>query len=248
MDRRKKRKIIRNIQRFAVIITALLIIAGVIFGICGIYSTIKGFFEESNNSDYSDYSEFSTEEYSNQEDNQWYLILVNSENPLPQEFEISLAETENGHKVDERIKEPLEEMLADARNEGIIPKITSSYRTREEQQQLLDEKTEEYISQGMNQQEALEKAKEWVALPDTSEHQTGLAVDISTADWEDQDAYTVWAWLEKNCWKYGFILRYTEEHQSITGIIPEPWHFRYVGAEAAKEITERGICLEEYLA
>ena len=171
---------------------------------------------------------------------------MNSDNPI-KNIHLNLVEIENGHKVDERIKVPLENMLFDAKKDGIIPKITSSYRSTEEQQQIFNEKIHEFIDQGMSMSDAEQNAEKWVALPGTSEHETGLAVDISTADWNRQDAYTVWAWLEKNSYKYGFILRYTQEKESITKISAEPWHFRYVGKTAAKEITEQGICLEEYL-
>ena len=239
MKKRKKKRA----QKFAVVILEILIITAILSAIIGTiiwgFKTIyKAFTEESHAGNNESYI---------QQENQWNLMLVNKDNPIPQDYKIVLSETENGHKVDERIKEPLERMLSDARKDGIIPKITSSYRTHEEQQKLLEEKTQEYINQGMNESAATLKAQEWVAVPGTSEHETGLAVDISTADWDKQSAYSVWAWLEQNCHKYGFILRYTEEKEHITGIIPEPWHFRYVGINAATEIKEKKICLEEYL-
>lgn len=180
-------------------------------------------------------------------ENEWNLILVNGKNPIPQEYEIDLVEVENGHMVDYRIADSLKNMLADARAAGILPKITSSYRTDEDQIEIMNDYIADYIADGYTQEEAELEAMKWVALPGTSEHQIGLAVDISTADWNKQSAYTVWEWLENNCYQYGFILRYTEEWQSITGTSPEPWHFRYVGIEAATEITKLGVCLEEYL-
>lgn len=90
-----------------------------------------------------------------------------------------------------------------------------------------------------------------VAVPGTSEHQLGLAVDIvdkynQVLD-ENQENTAVQKWLMENCWKYGFILRYPNDKSSITGIMYEPWHYRYVGDAAAKEIYQQGICLEEYL-
>lgn len=230
-----KRRIKRRIQQFTVIVAGLVIVASVIFVSRALYLFVT--------SDIPQSEQISTDE----ENEKWFLLLVNADNPLPDGFEITLAETEGGHKVDERISAPLSEMLEAARTDGIMPKITSSYRTAEYQQQLLDEKIAEYISEGLNESVAESMAMEQVAIPDTSEHQTGLAVDISTSDWSKQSAYTVWEWFAENSWKYGFILRYTEEKQHITGIIPEAWHFRFVGKEAAKEIYEQGLCLEEYL-
>lgn len=177
----------------------------------------------------------------------WNLILVNGKNPIPEGYEVQLAEVENGHKVDHRIADALTQMLADARADGILPRITSSFRTDEDQRAILQEYIDDYLAQGYTQEEAEAEARNWAALPGTSEHQIGLAVDISTADWNKQSAYIVWEWLENNCTRYGFILRYTEEWASITGTSPEPWHFRYVGVEAAEEITAMGVCLEEYL-
>lgn len=230
-----KRRIKRRIQQFTVIVAGLVIVASVIFVSRALYLFATSDIPQPEQTSIAEESE------------DWFLLLVNADNMLPDDFAITLAETEDGHKVDERISEPLAEMLDAARADGIMPKITSSYRTAEYQQQLLDEKIAEYISEGLNESVAVSKAMEWVAIPGASEHQTGLAVDISTSDWSKQSAYTVWEWLAENSWKYGFILRYTEEKQHITGIIPEAWHFRYVGKEAAKAIYEQGICLEEYL-
>ena len=181
------------------------------------------------------------------ESDPWNLILVNGKNPIPEGYEIQLVEVEKGHKVDYRIADALTQMLADARAAGILPRITSSFRTDEDQRAIMQEYIDDYLAQGYTQEEAEAEARNWVALPGTSEHQIGLAVDISTADWNKQSAYIVWEWLETKCAQYGFILRYTEEWASMTGTSPEPWHFRYVGVEAAKEITDMGVCLEEYL-
>ena len=97
----------------------------------------------------------------------------------------------------------------------------------------------------MKEEEARAEALKLVAVPGTSEHQLGLALDIISET--DEDDTATWQWLNENCWRYGFILRYPEEKIQITGITYEPWHFRYVGVEAAQEITEQGITLEEYL-
>lgn len=177
----------------------------------------------------------------------WKLILVNAQNPLPEDFKVELTALSGGHQVDKRVYPYLQQMFDDARSAGIMPAISSSFRTAEKQQSILDDYTEQYINQGYSPLEALEIAKTWAAVPGTSEHQTGLAVDITTADANVQAAEIVWKWLKKNSYKYGFIIRYPEDKTDITGISNEPWHFRYVGAEAAAEIHKRGICLEEYL-
>lgn len=87
----------------------------------------------------------------------------------------------------------------------------------------------------------MELAEQWVARPGTSEHQLGLAVDINGA------VYDIYLWLEENSWKYGFIFRYPAYKTDLTGVAGEVWHYRYVGKEAAQEIYEQGVCLEEYL-
>lgn len=131
------------------------------------------------------------------------------------------------------------------------PLICSSYRTIQKQERLYKNKVNEYISQGYSQKQAEKEAGKWVAVPGTSEHHTGLAVDIVATDYqlldENQENTPEQQWLMNNAYKYGFILRYPNGKSHITGIYYEPWHYRYVGKEVAKEIHEQGICLEEYL-
>lgn len=180
-------------------------------------------------------------------DGDWKLLLVNQWNPLPEDYEVELQELRNGQAVDVRIYPELQKMFDDARAEGLSPEISSSYRTTEEQKRILNDTIVQYRGEGYSEQGAKKEAEKWVALPGTSEHELGLAVDI-TADnnWFGQkDA--VWKWLNENCYKYGFILRYPDDKIEITGIAHEQWHYRYVGKEAAKEIYESGVCLEEYL-
>lgn len=180
-------------------------------------------------------------------DNDWKLMLVNRWHKIPEGYQPELTQLRDGHAVDSRIYPELQKMFDDARNEGILPKITSSFRTAEDQQRIMDEKISEYRSKGYADDEAKEIAEKWVAAPGTSEHQIGMAVDISTADENRQDASTVWRWLNENSYKYGFILRYPEDKTEITGVMHERWHYRYVGKEAANEIYMQNICLEEYL-
>ena len=176
---------------------------------------------------------------------EWNLIVVNRWNELPEDYSVELTELSNGQKVDSRIYPALQEMFDAARAEGIYPVVREGYRTAEEQQEILDDKIQTYINQGYSQSRAERTAKEWVALPGTSEHQLGIAVDIN-ADKSMCSNEEVYAWLAENAYKYGFILRYPPGKQEITGTSYELWHYRYVGVETALEIYEQGICLEEY--
>lgn len=177
------------------------------------------------------------------DDGQWKLMLVNRWNPIPEEYEVNLVKVEGGQQVDERIYEPLMQMLEDARsaNWDQLPRVVSGYRTQEKQQSLYDDKIAEYQRQGYSDSEARELAEQWVSVPGYSEHQLGFAVDINGA------TYDVYLWLQENSYKYGFIFRYPGHKTDITGVEEEVWHYRYVGMEAAAEIYEQGICLEEYL-
>ena len=176
----------------------------------------------------------------------WKLILINDQNLVPTDYNIELTKLSNGESVDSRIFPALQKMFDDARAVGIYPIVRSGYRTHKEQAQLLSEKIEEHMAGGKSKKLAEELAKEWVALPGSSEHQLGIAIDINAdpAHCTNDDVYD---WLAEHAHKYGFILRYPQDKIQITGIMYEPWHYRYVGETAAKEIHHRGICLEEYL-
>lgn len=181
----------------------------------------------------------------------WNLLLVNPWHKIPDGFTVELTELQNGHAIDSRAYPDLQAMMDAMRAEGLSPLICSSYRTQEKQERLFQNKVNQYLSQGYAEEEAENAAGKWVAVPGTSEHQTGLAVDIVSLHYqvldEKQEETPEQQWLIENSYKYGFILRYPEEKSEITGIGYEPWHYRYVGIEAAKEIYERGISLEEYL-
>ena len=176
----------------------------------------------------------------------WNLILINKDNYIPEDYEVTLLALSNGEKVDERIYPELQKMFDDARAAGLELFVAQGYRTEAEQKRLLDQKQEAYENEGNSPAEAKELAEKWVAVPGTSEHQLGIAVDINV-DEEKCKAEDVYSWLAKNAHKYGFINRYPADKTDITGIIYEPWHYRYVGTEAAGEINEKGICLEEYI-
>lgn len=171
----------------------------------------------------------------------WQLLLVNPWNEMPEDYEVTLKALPDGQKVDERAYDDLNAMLEACRDAGLRPKICSSYRTQAKQTYLYNNKITRLRNAGYSKAAALEVAGRWVARPGTSEHQLGLAVDV------EGDTYDVFLWLQENSWKYGFIFRYPGSKTDITGTVEEVWHYRYVGKEAAAEMYEQGLCLEEYL-
>ena len=181
----------------------------------------------------------------------WELLLVNKNHKVPEGYVVELEEVEDGHQVDKRIVESLKQMLADARKEGLSPLICSSYRTNDKQQKLYNNKVREYERWGCSSEEAKEFASYWVAIPGTGEHETGLAVDIVSKDYqildEKQEQTDVQRWLIDNSYKYGFALRYPTDKKDITMINYEPWHYRYVGVNNATYMKEHDMCLEEYI-
>ena len=174
----------------------------------------------------------------------WNLVLVNRDHPVPDDWSVESVTLANGQIVDARIYAPLLEMFEAARsvNLDILPIVESGYRTVEKQRELYESKRAELMQQGWSEAGARAETEKWVTLPGTSEHQLGIAVDISGA------VYAIYPWLQENSWKYGFIMRYPPDKTAITGISGEEWHYRYVGVDAATEMHERNLCLEEYLA
>lgn len=180
------------------------------------------------------------------------LRLVSAAHPLPEDFTApELTQLRNRQAIDKRAYPALQQMMDDARAAGLQPLICSSYRTRATQKRLFQNKADTLTKQGYSREEAEARAAEWVARPGTSEHEVGLAVDIVDTNYQildkQQEQTPVQQWLMAHCADYGFILRYPPDKCDLTGIGYEPWHYRYVGKEAAKEIMEQGICLEEYL-
>lgn len=176
----------------------------------------------------------------------WRLLLVNREHPLAQADEIETVTLSCGELVDSRIYPALQQMFDDMRAAGVYPVVASGFRTQEDQQRIYDERVAQYVAEGYSEEDARAETENWVALPGTSEHQTGLAVDIN-ADGVNSYGYEVYDWLAAHAHEYGFIQRYPEDKTDITGVSNEPWHYRYVGEEAAIEIWQSGVCLEEYL-
>lgn len=168
------------------------------------------------------------------------VILVNGANPVPDYFQQNLVTIEEKHQVDALCYDALVQMLADCKAAGIEYNFNSGYRTMNVQINILEYRTLEHMRDyNLSFAEAREKALDTVAIPGTSEHHLGLAVDLLGKE--------AIAWLTEHCWDYGFIVRYTEEKEPITGIIDEPWHFRYVGKEVSLDMRDTGLCLEEYL-
>nr|WP_325196702.1 M15 family metallopeptidase [uncultured Oscillibacter sp.] len=181
----------------------------------------------------------------------WQLILVNPWNKLPEDFQVELKKLSNGLRVDARIYDDLSAMLSDCRKAGLSPLVCSAYRSQETQTRLYRNKISRLRAAGYTAEKAVQEAGRWVAVPGTSEHQTGLAVDLVAASYQildqKQEQTAEQKWLMEHCWEYGFILRYPTDKSEITGIGYEPWHYRYVGKTAAAAIHDSGLCLEEYL-
>ncbi len=179
------------------------------------------------------------------------LILVNRDNPVPEGLQPVLVDIGGGFSVDERCRDDLLLMLDDCRAAGLEPVVCSAYRTCEYQAGLFENKIERLVAEGVDAELAPALAMTEVALPGTSEHQLGLALDIVDADYqlldEAQQHTPVQRWLIDNSYRYGFILRYPVDRSELTGIIYEPWHYRYVGRDAAAQIYASGLCLEEFL-
>lgn len=179
---------------------------------------------------------------------QWNLIVVNATREIPEGYTPKLQEILGcGKYLDYRVAPHYEDMYYAAKKDGITLTPYSAYRTYERQKNNYNNLTNKYMSQyGLSREEAAKKAATVILPPGTSEHNLGLAMDVCNV--YDSFAYSKeYAWLQQHAHEYGFILRYTKEKQSITGIVPEPWHWRYVGVEYAKKIKDSGLCLEEYL-
>ena len=175
----------------------------------------------------------------------WRLALVNERYAVTKGYAPPLLTLSNGEQVDERIYPDLQKMFDDARAEGLSPFVRAGFRSREEQAAVMESKVDELLRQGWPEKAARKEARRAAAKPGHSEHELGLAADInSLAAGDEQRLY---GWLAENAWRYGFILRYPQNGEDVTGIAYEPWHYRYVGPDAAREIRERGCTLEEYL-
>ena len=195
--------------------------------------------------------EISEEESGEVSAEDWSLLLVNNRHPIPENYEFTLGTIRGSLQCDERIIPSFLSMLQAAKEDGVTLEVCSPYRTLDRQEHLFDRKIVRYMKRGMSYMEAYKLAARVVNVPGTSEHQIGLALDIYTDSYKTLDEgfgeTAAGIWLRENCAEYGFILRYPKGKEYITGIEYEPWHFRYVGKTAAKEIMEQGLTLEEYV-
>ncbi|MBQ7295693.1 MAG: D-alanyl-D-alanine carboxypeptidase family protein [Clostridia bacterium] len=178
----------------------------------------------------------------------WNLVVVNTKREIPADYVPKLAEVaSSGVYMDYRVAPYYNAMYEAAKKDGIILTPYSGYRSYARQQRNYNNLTQQYMTQySLSKEDAAAKAATVILPPGTSEHNLGLAMDIcnTNSTFKNQKEYK---WLTEHAHEYGFILRYTAEKQPITGIIPEPWHWRFVGVEYAEKIKNSGLCLEEYL-
>ena len=182
----------------------------------------------------------------------WNLLLVNDWNPLPAGYDsdVTFSTVSGGKQVDSRIIDAVNRMLNDAAAYDLA--VVSAYRPKEEQDVLYWRKVKQYTDKGYSDLEAQKVGGTIVKRPGFSEHNCGLAMDVGgSGDYTLEQTFAntpAYAWLIEHCADYGFILRFPEGKEDITGVIYEPWHYRYVGEEAARYIMDNDLCLEEYLA
>lgn len=181
----------------------------------------------------------------------WHLILVNKQNPVPDDYDAELASINGSLMADARIIDDVYAMLDAAKKDGVNLMICSAYRSYDRQTTLFNNKMNKLMNKGMSYMEAYAVGSMSVTVPGTSEHQLGLALDILTSAYTEMDDgfgnTEAGKWLKDNAPDYGFILRYPKGKEDVTGIIYEPWHFRYVGKDYSKEITDLGVTLEEFV-
>ena len=190
-------------------------------------------------------------DYSSFDKSAWNLLLVNKQHPIPEDYSYTLGSISGNMKCDERIIEPLNDMINAANEEGIYLKVCSPYRDLNRQEYLFKKKMKQYLNTGKSFIDAYREASSVVTVPGASEHEIGLSLDIVSTSHQTLDEKfgetDAGQWLMNNAYKFGFILRYPKGKEDITGIIYEPWHYRYVGREAAEIIYEEKITLEEFI-
>lgn len=185
----------------------------------------------------------------------WNLVLVNPDQGLADNFEVNLEEVDNEQRIDERIVKAWTNWKEAASEAGHSLFLASAYRDVERQRNNFNRKVNLYLDEGLSEEEAKEKAKEYLTEPGHSEHHTGLALDIVDEEWivagngldTEYENEASQKWLVDTMADYGFILRYPRGKEAITKIEYEPWHFRYVGEENARFILENDLALEEYI-
>lgn len=180
----------------------------------------------------------------------WQLVLINKNHPIADDYEFVLGTISGNMKCDDRILPDLYSMIDAAYKDGVNLVICSPYRDTSRQEMLFGKKVSRYMAQGMSYMEAYKLAGQAVTIPGSSEHQVGLALDIIcdyySALNEGFGDTEAGKWLAEHSYEYGFVIRYPEGKEDITGIEYEPWHLRYVGKNAAKVIYDEKITLEEF--
>ena len=177
----------------------------------------------------------------------WATTLISKKYPLGKAYSPTLAPVIDGSSVtaDTRVADAYKLMYADALKEGLVLTPYSAYCSYSRQQTNYENKVQAFVLQGMTEDEARANAEKRIEPAGCSENGAGLSVDIvsASAGFSSTDEYK---WLVNNAHKYGFVLRYPEDKTDITGIIYQPWHWRYVGIEVANEMKSNNLCLEEY--
>lgn len=174
-------------------------------------------------------------------------LLVNPTNKIPDDYQPDVADMGNGYSYDKKATRAYNELLKKAKADGISLWVLSAYRSFDKQTTNFQNKIKEYENLGYNAEQAYAATAKLIAVPGTSEHSLGLALDLNSLE-TSFESTKAFEWLIANCADFGFILRYPKDKVEITGISYEPWHYRYVGTNHAKPIMEQGICLEEYLS
>lgn len=205
--------------------------------------------EESEKS--ADYEMEQQEELVIKPEDMWCLILTNAEYPVPEDYAVTLRDVPGtDQKVDERIYEPLINMLEAMKAEGLSPVVCSGYRTLDKQEKLFNRKVSAYVKKGRSKEESYALARQTLSIPGSGEHCLGLAVDFYTRSYHQLERAfektPEGKWLREHAQDYGFTLRYDEGKEEITGIGYEPWHFRYVGIDVARYLKEHNLSLEEF--
>lgn len=168
-----------------------------------------------------------------------HVVLVNATNPIPDYYKPDPVTLTEWHQISRIALSPMKKMLRACKAAGNDVVINSVYRSHENQELIVEKRTQEHMATGLTKEEAFEKTLETAAYPGTSEHEMGLAADLVGKEANQ--------WLAEHCWEYGFILRYPPDKFEMTGITYEPWHFRYVGTQVSMDMKDTGLCLEEYL-
>ena len=199
----------------------------------------------------ADYEMEQQEELVIKPEDMWCLILTNAEYPVPEDYAVTLRDVPGtDQKVDERIYEPLINMLEAMKAEGLSPVVCSGYRTLDKQEKLFNRKVSAYVKKGRSKEESYALARQTLSVPGSGEHCLGLAVDFYTRSYHQLERAfektPEGKWLREHAQDYGFTLRYDEGKEEITGIEYEPWHFRYVGVDVARYLKEHNLSLEEF--